>query len=556
MDSGKRTGAQFGLTEVVRTNGRRVMLFRSMRHFAAAALISAGLTVPAFAETPADTLVIADQIEDIVSLDPAESFEFSGQDALLNVYDRLIRILPANNFALEPGLADSWSVADDGKTYAIKMKEGIKFHSGNPVTAEDAAWSLQRVVKLAKTPSFILTQFGLTPENVDQMIKVTGPMEFTITTDKAYAQSFFYNCLTAIVASVVDKKLAMEHEANGDMGYEWLKTNSAGSGPYMLRSWKAADSIVLDRVDGYWGGDVALKRVFVRHVPESATRRLQVEQGDADIARRLPPNDAEAIAANADLQLSDQPRGLVYYLGANQKYEPLAKPKVVEALRYLIDYEGMANTFLKGQYVVHQSFLPAGFLGAIDDKPYKLDVEKAKALLAEAGYPDGFDVEISVRNSQPATDIAAAIQNTLAQGGIRAAIKSGAGAEILDSYRARTHQLIVQNWGPDYPDPHTNAGTFADNPGNADEDKNTGYLAWRNAYPADQTKEMVNAAVVENDTEKRGQMYEEIQRIDQKVSPIIIMFQENEQVGMGKTVNGFSSGGAVSSAFYWTVTKQ
>ncbi|MGH6922410.1 MAG: ABC transporter substrate-binding protein [Propylenella sp.] len=528
-----------------------------MNHFtlAFATFAALSLSSPAFAETPADTLVIADQIEDIVSLDPAESFEFSGQDALLNVYDRLIRILPANDFQLEPGLAESWSVSDDGKTYTIKMKEGLKFHSGNPITADDAVWSLQRVVKLAKTPSFILTQFGLTPENVEEMIKTAGPMEFTITTDKAYAQSFFYNCLTAIVASVVDKKLAMEHEANGDMGYEWLKTNSAGSGPYMLRSWKAADSILLERVDGYWGGDVALKRVFVRHVPEAATRRLQVEQGDADVARRLPPNDAEAIAANADLQLSDQPRGLIYYLGANQKHEVLSKPQVVEALRYLVDYEGMASTFLKGQFVVHQSFLPAGFLGAIEDKPYKLDVDKAKELLAAAGYADGFDVEISVRNQQTAMDIAAAIQNTLGQAGIRATIKSGAGTEILDSYRARTHELIVQNWGPDYPDPHTNAGTFADNPGNADEDKNTGYLAWRNAYPAEATKEVVNAAVVENDTEKRRQMYEEIQRIDQKVSPIICMFQENEQVGMAKSVQGFSSGGAVSSAFYWTVTK-
>jgi peptide/nickel transport system substrate-binding protein len=528
-----------------------------MKHFALALAAFAGLSLsqPSWAETPADTLVIADQIEDIVSLDPAESFEFSGQDALLNVYDRLIRILPANNFQLEPGLAESWSVSDDGKTYTFKMKEGLKFHSGNPITAEDAAWSLQRVVKLNKTPSFIITQFGFTPENVEEMIKATSPTELTITTDKAYAQSFVYNVLTAIVASVVDKKLAMEHEADGDMGYEWLKTNSAGSGPYMLRSWKAADSIVLERVEGYWGGDVALQRVFVRHVPEPATRRLQLEQGDVDIARRLTPGDAEAIAANPELQLSDQQRGLIYYLGANQKHEALAKPQVVEALRYLVDYEGMASTFLKGQFVVHQSFLPAGFLGAIEDKPYKLDVAKAKELLTEAGYPDGFDVEISVRNQQTAMDIAAAIQNTLGQAGIRATIKSGAGAEILDSYRARTHELIVQNWGPDYPDPHTNASTFADNPGNADEDKNTGYLAWRNAYPADQTKEMVNAAVVENDTDKRRQMYEEIQRTDQKVSPIIIMLQENEQVGMGKTVKGFSSGGAVSSAYYWTVTK-
>jgi peptide/nickel transport system substrate-binding protein len=162
----------------------------------------------------------------------------------------------------------------------------------------------------------------------------------------------------------------------------------------------------------------------------------------------------------------------------------------------------MVNSILKGQYVVQQAFLPIGFLGAIEDKPFKLDVAKAKELLTQAGYPDGFDVEISVRNEQPALDIAQAIQNTLGQAGIRATIKSGAGAEILDSYRARTHDLIVQNWGPDYPDPQTNASTFAANPGNADEDKNTGYLAWRNAYPADETKAMVDAAVVEQDTEK------------------------------------------------------
>jgi len=522
---------------------------------ALAAFAALSLSAPVRAETPADTLVIADTIDDIVSLDPAESFEFSGQDALLNVYDRLIQIVPSNNFQLEPGLAESWSASEDGKTYTFKIKEGLKFHSGNPITAEDAAWSLQRVVKLSKTPSFILTQFGFTPENVDQMIKTTGPMEFTITTDKAYAQSFFYNILTAIVASVVDKKEAMAHEANGDMGYEWLKTNSAGSGPYMLRAWKANDSIVLEGVDGYWGGEVALKRVFVRHVPEPATRRLMVEQGDADVARRLPPNDAAAIAANPELQLFAEERGRIFYLAGNQKNEILAKPKVMEALKYLVDYQGMEDTLLKGQFVVHQAFLPTGFLGALADNPFKLDVEKAKALLAEAGYPDGFDIEISVRNEQISQDMAQAIQSTLAQGGVRATIRSGTGAEVLDGYRARTHQLILQNWGPDYPDPQTNASTFAANPNNSDEAKATGYLAWRNAYAAEETNAMVDAAVVEQDTAKRKVMYEEMQRISQQKSPFICLFQETEQVGMGKTVKGFSTGAAVSSAFYWTVTK-
>jgi peptide/nickel transport system substrate-binding protein len=128
-------------------------------------------------------------------------------------------------------------------------------------------------------------------------------MEFTITTDKAYAQSFFYNILTAIVASVVDKDEAMAHEVNGDFGYEWLKTNSAGSGPMKLRSWKPNDSIILEAADDYWGGEVALEARLRPPRPEGASRRLLVENGDADMARRLPPNDAQAIAANADLKI-------------------------------------------------------------------------------------------------------------------------------------------------------------------------------------------------------------------------------------------------------------
>jgi peptide/nickel transport system substrate-binding protein len=528
-----------------------------MKHFTLALATMAAMAFPALvrAETPADTLVIADAIDDIVSLDPAEAFEFSGIDTLNNVYDRLIHMHPARNFELEPGLAESWSVSDDGLTYTFKIREGITFHSGNPVTAEDAAWSFQRVVKLNKTPAFILTQFGFTPENVDQMIKATSPTELQITTDKAYAPSFFYNILTAVVAAVVDKTEAMAHEQNGDFGYEWLKTNSAGSGPYRLVSWKPNDSVVLEKPGDYWGGEVGLNRVFIRHVPETSSRRLQLENGDVDMVRRLPPNDIEVIAANPDLKVQDDQRSLIYYLGANQKHEVLSKPGVVEALRYLIDYQGMADTILKGQMIVHQTVLPVGFLGAIDENPYSLNVEKAKELLAAAGYPDGFDITLTVRNEPLPLSMAQAIQSMMEQGGVRIEIKSGAGAEVLADYRARVHELMLQNWGPDYPDPHTNAGTFADNPDNSDAANNVGYLAWRNAYSADPTKEMVRAAVQETDTEKRREIYEEVQRIDQQESPIICMFQQIEQTSMAKTIEGFSTGGAVGNAYYWTVTK-
>ena len=473
-----------------------------MKHFTLALATFAALTlsVPVRAETPADTLVIADTIDDVVSLDPAESFEFSGQDALENVYDRLIQILPANDFKLEPGLAESWSVSEDGKTYTFKIKEGRKFHSGNPVTAEDAAWSLQRVVKLNKTPSFILTQFGFTPENVDGMIKATSPTEFTITTDKAYAQSFFYNILTAIVASVVDKQEALAHEQNGDMGYEWLKTNSAGSGPYMLRSWKPNDSIVLEGVEGYWGGGVALKRVFIRHVPEGASRRLLLEQGDVDISRRLPPNDAQAIAANPDLKVLDEQRGRIFYLAGNQKHEALAKPQVMEALKYLIDYDGMAISFLKGQFVVHQAFLPVGFLGALEEKPYKLDVQKAKQLLAESGFAEGIDVTIDFISRPEDQQNAQLYQQMLGAVGIRATLQPSeriawVQKTLSGSYDFRTFQSPVR------PEPDFMLSNVLS------ENGPSNYMNWQD----EEIQGKLREARTTYDTARRQQLYEQVQ---------------------------------------------
>src|SRR5690606_12029187 len=112
------------------------------------------------------------------------------------------------------------------------------------------------------------------------------------------------------------------------------------------------------------------------------------------------------------------PKGTLWYLGLNVKREPFQNEKVRQALKYLVDYEGMVNTILAGQFKVHQSFIPEGVLGEIDDEPYTFDVEKAKQLLAEAGYPDGFSITMDARNNSPTIDMAQAIQGTFAQGGI------------------------------------------------------------------------------------------------------------------------------------------
>lgn len=521
---------------------------------AVAALLLGAAPSALFAATPADTLVIADAIDDIVSLDPAEAYEFSGLDVVNNVYNGLIELDPTKPGELVLGLAESWSVSEDGLTYTFKMKSGLLFASGNPVTAADAAYSLQRVVKLDKTPAFILNQFGWTAENVDQMVTAEGDT-LTLTTDKKYAPTFLYNCLTAGVASVVDMKLLEENAVDGDFGYAWLAdgAKSAGTGAYVIRSYKPKEGYVLEANANSAVFTPGLAKVLMRHVPEAATERLMLEKGDIDISRELTPVDVEGMSGNADVKIQSDVGGQIFYLSFNQKNELYKNAKFLDAMRWAIDYEGMADTFLKGSMVVHQAFLPNGYLGALEDTPYALDIEKAKALLAESGVTDP-KITLDVRNAADRMEMAQSIQNTFGQVGITVELNIGDGAEQLKRYRARQHDGTLQSWGPDYPDPQTNAGSFAWNNDNTDEGK-VGTLAWRNAYDPGPLNAAVDAAVEESDGAKRKAMYEEMQVTHRETSPFIVMFQIGYQTGLRANIGGFYTGGATDSAAYWTVTK-
>ncbi|MEP0521571.1 MAG: ABC transporter substrate-binding protein [Hyphomicrobiales bacterium] len=518
--------------------------------------VASTAVLPAFADTPPNMLIIANRIDDITTLDPQESFEFAGSDVIRNVYGKLVNLDPADLSAgYTPDLAESWEVSEDGMTITFKMREGVKFHSGNPVTAKDAEFSLRRAVTLNKTPSFILTQFGFTAENVGETIVASDDMTLSITTDKRYATSFVLNCLTATIGGIVDSKVAMENEVDGDLGNQWLKTNTAGSGPYKDVIWKANESVTMTANTDYYGGAPAMQRVIVRHVQESATQRLLLERGDIDVARNLNPEDVAGASEADGITIDSELRGRLMYFSLNQKNEALSNPKVIEATKYLVDYEGMRDSFLKGQWTIQQAFLPQTYLGSIDETPYSLDVEKAKALIMEAGYGDGIEIEVGVREAQERIEIAQAMQSNFAQAGIKMNITVGTAKQILARYRARELDMYLGAWGPDYPDPHTNAATFAMNPDNADEAGNTGFLAWRNAWDIPALTEKTAAAVVENDREKRAEMYREIQREHQKTSPFGVMFQKIEQTARQDNVKGFSIGAATTAAAYWNVTK-
>ena len=512
------------------------------------------LTPQALAETPADTLVIAKNIDDIISLDPAEAYELTGIEVLANVYDRIMRFEPTDINTLVGGVAESVTVSEDGKTFTFKIRPGMKFASGNPITAQDAAFSLQRVIKLEKTPVFLLSQLGWTKENIDGLVKASDDATLQVTIVEDFAPSLVYALLGSIVGSVVDMKVAMEHQADGDFGYAWLKTNAAGSGAYNLRAWKPNESVTLDANPNYRGGEAKLKHVVMRHMPEPAAQRLSLEKGDVDIVRDLTPDQVAGLEGNKDVVVTAKPQALLYYAGMNLKKKELSDVRVRQAIRYLVDYDGMVNSFLKGTMQVHQTFWASGFWAALDENMYTYDPAKAKALLAEAGYPDGFEVNLEAPNTAPFVNIAQSMQSSMAAGGVKLNIVSQETKAVITKYRAREHEIALIYWGPDYMDPHTNADGFAMNPDNSDQAKGKP-LAWRNSWFDESVNKMTADAVRERDTAKREQMYKDLQKKVMVEGPFIIMFQNTIQLAERANVKGFVMGPSTDVVYYNLTTK-
>ncbi len=509
----------------------------------------------ATAETPKDTLIVAKDISDTITLDPAEVFEFTGGEVIANVYDRVMMFEPEDLGTLVGGVAESFDISADGKTVTLKIRAGQKFHSGNPVTAEDVAFSLRRVIKLNKTPAFIFTQFGWDAENVDDLVKATDAMTVVLTINAEFSPGLVLNALQAGVGSVVDKTLVMANEKDGDLGYEWLKNHSAGSGAFSLKAWNANELITLEANADYRMGAPGVKRVIIRHVPEPSAQRLLIEKGDVDLARNLQPDQIKGLDGNTDVVIGKYPKAGLTYMATNDAHEILGNPQVRLAMRYLIDYEGMVNSFLAGEYKIHQAVWPSGLWGSYDETPFTLDVAKAKAMLAEAGYPDGFKIKIDTLTEAPFSEIAQSIQQSLAKAGIESEITLSEGKTLWPKYRARKHEIIVARWSPDYIDPHSNTDSFAHNPDNRLEAKLTGKLAWRNAWSDPEINALTEASAKELDLTKRKQMYADLQQKMQAVSPFSVMFQRSEQVVRRKNVKGFVSGSNFDLVFYRNVTK-
>jgi len=483
----------------------------------------------------ASTLVIDRDTSDLISLDPAVLYEFSAVFATHNVYETLVRFEGTDLSTIKPGLATSWDIKDSGTRNDItfKLKSGQKFASGNPVTADDVVYSVQRAIKLNKSPAFLFTDIGgLKAEDV----KATDPTTVVMSLPKTASASAFLTILTFTIGGVVDSKEVKSKETGGDSGSAYLLDHSAGSGPFMVDHWTKNSEVLLKANPNYGGTKPTLSGVLFKHVQEPTNQQFALEKGDIDIANNLGPEQIAALQGKSGVTTTTADSLQLVYVGMNATVKPLDNVKVREALRTAVDYDGIVKDLLKGNGKKVQGIIPRGLAGYNEATPFQADVTKAKALLTEAGQTS-VTLDFLVPTGQAPggiafSDLAAKLKSDWAKIGVTVNIKQTATAELLATYRAQKGQLVMIYWGPDYPDPDANVGPFTD--------YNAKSIGWRNAWDDPTIAQKGRDAALITDPAKRAAAYKDITDYVLHNGPYVVLYQPSELFGLRSNVKGFN----------------
>ncbi len=382
----------------------------------------------------------------------------------INCYDRLVSFgtkeaigggYSYDYTVIEPELAESWTVSDDGVTLTFKLKPEAKFWDGRKVTAQDVKWSFDRAVSVGGFPSVQMKAGGLVrpdqfiAEDDDTfVIKLDRPSKLTIPD------------LAVPVPYIINSVEVLEHATEEDpWGLEYLHKTTAGSGAFKVSRWAPGEQLVYERNDDWVGGPLpALKRVVIREVPSPATRRALVERGDVQMAFGIPDKDAAELADKIDV-FSTPVENCIHCLCPNFSFEPFQDANVRKAIAYAVPYEDIfqAAAFGRG--------LPLyGGSEEIDDiawprkTQYYTDLDKAKELMAASAYPDGFKVPLSISLDLASwmEPTALLVQEALGKIGIEVEIEKIPGANwrtaVLVEKRLPLHLENFGGWlnTPDY----------------------------------------------------------------------------------------------------------
>ena len=473
------------------------------------------------AGTAKDTLVIA-QGADAKSLDPHASNDNPSSNIRVQIYDRLMDL--DENGVPQPMLAESWERPDD-KTIIFHLRKGVKFHNGDEMKASDVKFSLERALASPEV-SHILAGINSVEVIDDYTVKVT--------TEKPMAA--ILNNLSHITIAILSERATKE--AGDKFGQ-----NPVGSGPYKFVSWQSGDRVTLEAFPEYWQGEAPVKNVVYRNIVEETNRTIGLETGELDIIYDIQGLDKNKLRDDERFVLIEGPQVSMTYLGFNMKKAPYDNPKVREAISYAIDQKPIIDTVFLGAGEAANSIIGPNVWGYYDVEKYTQDIEKAKALLAEAGYPDGFKAKIWVNDNPVRRDTAVILQDQLKQIGIDLAIETVEWGAFLDGTARGDHEMYLLGWGTVTRDPDYGMYELIST-------STMGAAGNRSFYSNPTVDKLLEEGKTELDPEKRKAIYKEIQEIIRKDIPMYMILYPTQAVATQKNIKGFKLGTMNSYEIY------
>lgn len=458
-----------------------------------------------------DTLIWA-QGADVTSLDPHQGKETPAVEVTCQIFDTLVVVNPETN-EIEPQIAESWEQVDE-LTYVFKIRQGIKFHDGSDLTAEDVKFSLDRAINSAAV-SYI----------VDFIDTVTVDDEYTVTvkTKAPYAPAL--RNLAIPFAAIVPKAVVEADEAA-------FILNPVGSGPYQFVEWKQNDHVTLKAFDDYYAGKPATENLIMKVIPETSQRSIALETGEIDLAYDMAVNDVAKLKDSTELTVYEIPSLTCWYISMNMNKEPFNNPLVREALSYAIDRQLIIDTINAGSGQPADAIIAPGVFGYYSTGVREYDPEKAKELLAEAGYPDGFETSLWVNDNQSRIEMCQAIQNMFQQIGVECAV------EVLEfgSYISRTtngeHDMAYFGW--------TTSSADADYSYYSLEHSTQQGAAGNRSFIADpEVDALIEEARTNSDEATRTELYKELAIKLDEINNNIPVFYSSINVGASQKVEGF-----------------
>jgi peptide/nickel transport system substrate-binding protein len=420
------------------------------------------LAVPAAQAAEKKTLVIGMDIGDGRTYDPARQADLSPPLTLGAVYETLVTLSSDNLADVKPALATSWTQSPSKKSWIFKLRPDVKFWNGDLLTAEDVKFSLDRLMNIKDQPSADAANL--------ERVEVVDPATVEIFLKAPSASNLID--LTGTVFSIYSKKMV---EAQGgasgpdakekDKATAWMNSNSPGSGAYHMVSWERNAQVVLMPNPYYHGGKPPFERVVIRHIADGAAQLLALRRGDIDLAFNLNSEQIDSLNGNKDVtvQKTNSIDTFLMVLTNDTTLNPaLAKPEVRRAVAAAIDYDGLIKGLVGGFSQRPPSFIPIGAAGVTEASAksigFKEDLPRAKKLLADAGYPNGFGFEFVYPNTQYFSTsfqlIAQKIQSDLARVGIKVELKPMDAINWRSQFNGGKVQATLAFWTATAPNPH------------------------------------------------------------------------------------------------------